>query len=250
MKKNSNLMLYRLHKTANFLLLRLRLQQPWIFKRHSTSIERYYAMASRRSSRLSAKSSTVGDNLTNGSIPPKVANTSRKRKNLAQETAETTINGSEAGPSTPKRKKVSKPILPPITPTPSTVGLMSAPYASADSGDMPPPRVNRLAVPNGTNATLVTPETHRVVAAKPLDEISPSKISNVKTTAGILEDALAHLIKVEPLLKPVIDKHYCEVFSPRGLAEKIDPFNSLASGIISQQVSSIFLQCVHMDLSS
>lgn len=105
----------------------------------------------------------------------------------------------------------------------------------------PPPRINRLAVPNGTNATLVTPETHRVVAAKPLDEVSPSKKSNYKTTANILEDALVHLVKVEPKLKPVIDKHHCNVFSPDGLAEKIDPFNSLVSGIISQQVSAIWI---------
>jgi len=84
---------------------------------------------------------------------------------------------------------------------------------------------------------LLTPETRRVVAAKPLDEISPSKASNAKTTANILEDALAHLIKVEPKMKPVIDKHHCHVFSHAGLAEEVDPFNSLVSGIISQQVS-------------
>lgn len=34
-----------------------------------------------------------------------------------------------------------------------------------------------------------------------------------------------------------IDAHHCRIFSPEGLAEKIDPFESLASGIISQQVS-------------
>jgi DNA-3-methyladenine glycosylase II len=196
-------------------------------------------MSSRRSTRLSAASSIVKEDLTNGSTPPKVANTGRKRKSTAQEAVEPVTNGNGAGPSTPKRKKVLKPIIPPITPTPSAVGLMSAPY---NSGDMPPPpRVNRLAVPNGTNATLVTPETHRVVAAKPLDEVSPSKKSNLKTTAGILEDALAHLVKVEPKLKPVIDKHHCHVFSPIGLAEEIDPFNSLVSGIISQQVRLILI---------
>lgn len=202
-------------------------------------------MSSRRSARLSAASSIVKEDLTKGATPPKIANTGRKRKSVAQETAEPATNGNDTGPSTPKRKKASKPILPPLTPTPSAIGLMSAPYNPGDIGDMPPPRrVNRLAVPDGTNATLVTPETHRVVAAKPLDEISPSKKSNIKTTAGILEDALAHLIKIEPKLKPVIDKHHCEVFSPQGLAEKIDPFNSLVSGIISQQVSStLVLTC-------
>lgn len=57
------------------------------------------------------------------------------------------------------------------------------------------------------------------------------------TTANILEDACAHLIKVNPRLKPLIEAHHCRVFSAEGLAEKIDPFESLVSGIISQQVS-------------
>jgi DNA-3-methyladenine glycosylase II len=38
-------------------------------------------------------------------------------------------------------------------------------------------------------------------------------------------------------MKPLVDKHHCRIFSPEGLAESIDPFESLASGIISQQVS-------------
>jgi DNA-3-methyladenine glycosylase II len=192
-------------------------------------------MSSRRSTRLSAASSIVKEDLANGSTPPKVANTSRKRKSAAQEIAEPLTNGSDAGPATPKRKKASKPILPPATPTPAAIGLMSAPL----NGTTAAPRINRLAVPDGTNATLLTPETHRTVAAKPLDEVSPSKASNAKSTANILEDALAHLIKVEPKMEPIIDKHHCHVFSHAGLAEEIDPFNSLVSGIISQQVSGI-----------
>lgn len=38
-------------------------------------------------------------------------------------------------------------------------------------------------------------------------------------------------------MKPLIDAHPCRIFSPEGLAEEIDPFESLCSGIISQQVS-------------
>jgi DNA-3-methyladenine glycosylase II len=65
-------------------------------------------------------------------------------------------------------------------------------------------------------------------------------VSKIKITTGnILDEALAHLIKVEPKLKPVIDQHPCNVFSPDGLAEEIDPFKSLVSGIISQQVGDI-----------
>lgn len=35
----------------------------------------------------------------------------------------------------------------------------------------------------------------------------------------------------------LVAKHRCAVFSPEGLAEKIDPFRSLTSGICGQQVS-------------
>lgn len=38
-------------------------------------------------------------------------------------------------------------------------------------------------------------------------------------------------------MKPLIDTHHCKMFSPEGLAEKVDPFECLASGIIGQQVS-------------
>jgi DNA-3-methyladenine glycosylase II len=207
-----------------------------------TSHSRLYNMSSRRSARLSAASSIIKEGLApaNEAAPAKVANVSRKRKNISNDTAKQAVNGKDAGPSTPKKKRVTKP-NPPLTPTPSAIGLMSSPR---NDGDMPPPAVNRLAVPNGTNATLVTPETHRVVSNKPVDQVSPSKQSSIKTTTGnILDEAIAHLIKTEPKLKPIIEKHPCNIFSPEGLAEEIDPFNSLISGIISQQVSHEFTHC-------
>ncbi|KAH7356655.1 DNA glycosylase [Rhexocercosporidium sp. MPI-PUGE-AT-0058] len=190
-------------------------------------------MSPRRSTRLSAASLEVKTNEVQArSFAPKMANFSKKRKNPASE-AVPSPNDDVESPSTPKKKRATKSI-PPVTPTPSAIGLMAAP---AGFGDMGPP-INRLALPNGTNATLITPETHRVVANKPLDQASPSKVSKVKTTSGnILEEAVAHLIKVEPKLKPVIERHPCHMFSPEGLAEEIDPFMSLTSGIISQQVS-------------
>lgn len=57
------------------------------------------------------------------------------------------------------------------------------------------------------------------------------------TTETLLEKACAHLIKVDPKLRPVIEQNPCHIFSPEGLAEEIDPFRSLASGIFGQQVS-------------
>jgi DNA-3-methyladenine glycosylase II len=55
--------------------------------------------------------------------------------------------------------------------------------------------------------------------------------------ANILEEANRHLIAVDPRMRPLVEQNHCRVFSPEGLAEKIDPFESLCSGIISQQVS-------------
>jgi DNA-3-methyladenine glycosylase II len=192
-------------------------------------------MSSRRSARLSEASPNLkqASSPANDMPPPKVANISKKRKNPSKEDV------ADAAPSTPKRTKASKPV-PPMTPTPSAIGLMTVPYSSGDIDDSTAPPLNRLVVPNGTNALLVTPETHRLIANKAVDQVSPSKKANIKSTTGtLLEEALSHLLKVEPKLKPVIEKHHCHVFSPDGLAEEIDPFRSLVSGIISQQVCHV-----------
>ncbi|KAF5014498.1 hypothetical protein F66182_14489, partial [Fusarium sp. NRRL 66182] len=57
------------------------------------------------------------------------------------------------------------------------------------------------------------------------------------TTGTLLEKAIEHLISVDARLKPVVNQHHCHLFSPEGLAEQIDPFESLVSSIIGQQVS-------------
>lgn len=80
--------------------------------------------------------------------------------------------------------------------------------------------------------------TSRLVAPKPVEEVSPSKVPAIKTTsANILEEACAHLIKVDPRMKPLVEKHTCRVFTPERLSEKVDPFECLVGSIISQQVS-------------
>ena len=38
-------------------------------------------------------------------------------------------------------------------------------------------------------------------------------------------------------MRPLVENNHCRAFSPEGLAETIDPFESLVSGILSQQVS-------------
>lgn len=189
-------------------------------------------MSSRRSARLSAAAPAIKEEPVAKPTAPKTTAANRKRKNASEPELNEPLVKGEA-PSTPKRKRPAKSNIPPATPTPAAIGLMTA----HNLGNTTPPAINRLAVPDGTNAPLVSPETHRVISSKPLAQVSPSKVSQIKTTTeNILEDALAHLIKVEPKLKAVIEQNPCRVFSPEGLAEEIDPFKSLVSGIISQQV--------------
>lgn len=93
-----------------------------------------------------------------------------------------------------------------------------------------------------TNAPLVTPRGSRVIALPPATstavDASPSKrYPGQVTTDNLLQVACDHLVQVDPKLKTLIDQHYCHVFSPEGLSEDVDPFRSLASGIMAQQVS-------------
>ena len=101
--------------------------------------------------------------------------------------------------------------------------------------------LDRPAEPHRTNAPLKTPRGSRLVTyPKEVADSSPSKtgIPRPTTTTGhILEVACAHLIKAEPRLQALIEKHHCRIFSSEGLAEEIDPFHSLCSGIMAQQVS-------------
>lgn len=108
--------------------------------------------------------------------------------------------------------------------------------------------VDRLADSNATLATLLSPETSRIITNKRTRARSPSAsptkqssqaVSKPKAvaTASILEEANQYLISVDPRMRPLVEKNHCRIFSPEGLAEHIDPFESICSGIISQQVS-------------
>lgn len=203
-------------------------------------IARITMMSSRRSARITARAraeaetEAEADKMVSMLAPPPVsANKSRKRK------ASVPAEASTEAPSTPKRrtqKNAKAPVPPPATPTPSAVHLI------AEGATTPKPRsraVARLADPQATNATLLSPETSRIVTSLPQEPTSPTSSQPLAptTTANLLETACTHLIKTDPRLEPLITAHHCHVFSADGLAEKIDPFESLASGIISQQVS-------------
>jgi DNA-3-methyladenine glycosylase II len=148
-------------------------------------------------------------------------------------------------PTTPntKRPRVAKNTEkpPPFTPTPAAIGLMTnartPTYSSGDiDGASPPP--DRRVEAGHANDNLITPGGTQVQPSySNFEEPSPSKPMTSTTTGSLLETACNHLLAIDPKLKPVIEKHHCRVFSPLGLAEEIDPFRSLTSGIIAQQVS-------------
>ncbi|KAE8147131.1 DNA glycosylase [Aspergillus avenaceus] len=104
-----------------------------------------------------------------------------------------------------------------------------------------PPPLDRPVEPHRTNATLLTPYGSSLVAYPPgTEDASPSKTGRPRptaTTGTLLEKAVAHLIATDPRLETVIEQHPCPLFSPEGLAEEVDPFRSLVSSIIGQQVS-------------
>lgn len=218
-------------------------------------------MSTRRSARVQAQPPAAKE-IPNGHLaevtaPPK----KRGRKSKATEDIASNAIAQDAStndatakvempppPTTPnKRRRVAKDEqkVPPITPTPSLVGLMTSnsvlkpTYSSGDIDDVAPPPRDRPAEPHHTNATLATPGGTQVFPTYSNFEDSPSKpgVRPTTTTKCLLDEACAHLIKVDAKLKPVIEQHHCHVFSPDGLGEAIDPFRSLASGIISQQVS-------------
>ncbi|KAK6950902.1 hypothetical protein Daesc_007430 [Daldinia eschscholtzii] len=197
-------------------------------------------MATRRSARLSARSAS-SDSKSDSVSAPKPAPRGRKRKaalDPPQDSSNEAVdeNPAAAAPATPKRRRVQKKSAdpPPATPTPSNAQLISEPAKAYETPKPKPAAVRRLADPNATNATLLSPETSRVVTR----DVSPSKASaDQVTTTNLLEEACKHLISVDKRMKPLIEKHHCRVFSEEGLNEKIDPFESLCSGILSQQVS-------------
>jgi DNA-3-methyladenine glycosylase II len=156
----------------------------------------------------------------------------------------------------PKRRKAAAPESPtkppPFTPTPSGATFIATsdhPLESLSSLN------SRPAEPQVTNAPISTPNGSRVVAyasspAKPSDpspvkkrkakETVPPDVGTLKPPTSnidtLLQEAEAYLIKVDPKLKGLVEKHKCKIFTPEGLREVVDPFTALASSIIGQQV--------------
>ncbi|KAL1383319.1 DNA glycosylase [Phyllosticta capitalensis] len=102
------------------------------------------------------------------------------------------------------------------------------------------PSAPRPAEPHASNAALKTPGGSRVTYLRkaPADgEGADSQAHPALTTETLLEEAEAHLIKIDPGLQPLIEKNPCKMFSPEGLQEEVEPFKALISSIMAQQVS-------------
>lgn len=107
------------------------------------------------------------------------------------------------------------------------------------------PSHNRLAHPHMTNAPLRSPDgSGLITSSKDVKEDTENQAQKhitpprpFSTTEDLLKQACDHLINVDARLKPLIEKFPCPIFSAQGLAEDIDPFESLCSGIMSQQIS-------------
>ena len=206
----------------------------------------------RRSTRISSASVTDPTNGTAAEVKKRsveIVNETIPAKKSRISKPATIANGDArefkkpALPNTPlrKRRAAASTDVPSLTPTPSLVNILRAPYSSGDIDDATPPPEDRPVGPHITNAKLVTPGGSKKIAySNGLPDSSPSKTGLPRptaTTGTLLDQACAHLIKVDPRMKAVIEKHPCHIFSAKGLAETIDPFRSLASGIMGQQVS-------------
>lgn len=149
--------------------------------------------------------------------------TSRLKKSLAKPLPSQAVTTETAGRQAPEN------IFDPFS---TTNGSTSRLHAT-------PPPLDRPVELHGTNAPLLTPHGSSLVAYAP-EDASPSKTGRPRptaTTGTLLEQAVAHLIETDSRLEPVIQQHPCPLFSPEGLAEKVDPFRSLVVSIIGQQVS-------------
>ena len=68
--------------------------------------------------------------------------------------------------------------------------------------------------------------------------VPPSLPTLTPPFASLLQQAQAHLVAAAPAVAALIARNPdCPVFTPEWLAEEVDPFESLTSALISQQVS-------------
>ncbi|SMY29346.1 unnamed protein product [Zymoseptoria tritici ST99CH_1A5] len=178
-------------------------------------------MSLRRSARVQLKPETILP-LTNAAPPAK----KRVRKSKLEEQDDLITHSNPA-----------KSMPPPPT-TPNKRRKLTTNTTPAPKLTLPRTPSTHPILPNRTNAPLLTPSGKHTLPP-PAFNTSPSKVPDVSTLTNksLLPTAYAHLISVAPNLAPLIESHPCTPFSAEGLAEPVDPWQSLVSSIIGQQVS-------------
>ncbi|OAL70708.1 DNA-3-methyladenine glycosylase [Trichophyton violaceum] len=167
-------------------------------------------MAPRRSARVSAAAALKkAEEVTTTKIEK--TKTEKKPRGITKSKAEkktkTVVSVVASTPPPPPS------LPPPATPTPAS-------------------SLARPVDPHRTAAPLLTPRGSHITAYPSATTTTPTT-----TVENLLAGAIAHLLSVDPRLKPVIDKFPDAPFRPADLAVEIDPFQALVSGIIGQQVS-------------
>ncbi len=139
-------------------------------------------------------------------------------------------------PPSKSRRKITTASLVPSNTTPRQVTQLAETANALETlASVPVPASDRVVDSTLTNAPLIALESSELVERTPVVETREEEVE--LTTGNVLDKALMHLIAVEPKLKPIIEKHHCKTFSEEGLKEAIDPWVSLVSSIIGQQVS-------------
>ncbi|KAG9896994.1 DNA glycosylase, partial [Aureobasidium melanogenum] len=208
-------------------------------------------MSLRRSARVQALPSTTAT-LTSrlkvtkrktSATTPKSSKPVTEPISISKSEQEVTTNGSTPKQEAPrKRQKINGPSPPASAlsadtlPTPA---ISSSDTATTNGHTSLPEPSPRPAEPHITNAPLKSPDTDKVITAYSTWDNDTSGPTPTSTTNTLLDTALAHLKQHDYTgrLTPYLSKFHCKVFDAEGLAAPIDPFRSLASGIIAQQVS-------------
>ncbi|KAG5927408.1 hypothetical protein E4U42_002280 [Claviceps africana] len=206
--------------------------------------------ATRRSSRLSAQAKFHSSNIARVPASASIQNDGKRKASTSRASSpsrDTTEQQQQQQqqPMTPTKRRTqhTTPVAPSLSTTAAPEKAENSTSPSAGETKPRNAKVARLADPMATNAALLAPETSRVVASERVEPASschtPTAMGRQLTTENLLDTACAHLISIDARVRPLVEKNknHCKMFSPEGLAEKIDPFESLASGIISQQVS-------------
>ncbi|KAI5203373.1 3-methyladenine DNA glycosidase [Aureobasidium subglaciale] len=202
-------------------------------------------MSLRRSTRVPALS-TPAATLTSqlkvtkrkGSTTDSILSKSTIKPDPVSNGEQTTALVTPAKEQTPRKRQKVENASRPVLPTPSPDELPTS-TSSRNGLTGVASTQTRPAEPHITNAPVKSPGIDKVVTAYSTWSGDIAGPAPTNTTNSILDDAVAHLKRMDEngRLAPYLARFHCKVFDAEGLAQPIDPFRSLASGIIAQQVS-------------